>query len=311
MAKNDWWFKFEYRKWDDRELRRCRFETQGFWLRVYASMREYDLATVKGTVEDFVRDFGGTPEEVVRSIIDLARTGAADVYIDKVNVTHVTLSTEKVAGVVTLVSRERRSALKVREQTRLRVAKHREKVPVTPDVSEKQQHHSKSKELEKRKEESGREVYTPAEGPASPPPGLKKPETPNGVSNHPAVVVYEEIFGPVPNAAFAKAVASTITDLGLWSMLVAEKSSYDKPHGWILGEYHKRVAESPPAAAAVKPPGKTKTYREILAEDRENERKLNQEHLERLAAENGTTIEEEEEKIRQKYRKPKQTENAA
>lgn len=125
--------------------------------------------------------------------------------------------------------------------------------------------YSSSSSVSREEKSSGRGVKSSAAGSATPPAEKMKSETSNGASGHPAVVVYEEIFGPA-NAAFNKAVSLAVTDLGLWSNLVTEKSSYKKPYRWILGEYHKRVAESPPSANVGKPPGRIKTAREFARE---------------------------------------------
>lgn len=66
-------------------------------------------------------------------------------------------------------------------------------------------------------------------------------------SDHPAVVIFEEIFGP-ENSAFRNAVVQAVANLSLWRELVLEKASYaadpSKRLGvsrWILGEYFKRL----------------------------------------------------------------------
>lgn len=125
--------------------------------------------------------------------------------------------------------------------------------------------YSSSSSVSREEKSSGRGVKSSAAGTAAPPAEKMKSERSNGVSGHPAVVVYEEIFGPA-NAAFNKAVSLAVTDLGLWSNLVTEKSSYKKPYRWILGEYHKRVGESPPSVNTGKPPGRIKTAREFARE---------------------------------------------
>lgn len=100
----------------------------------------------------------------------------------------------------------------------------------------------------------------------SPPPEThpKKPQNPSGSSSHPAVVVYEEIYGPVsPN--FAKAISLGVKNLGVWQNLVLEKSSYPNPEKWIIGEYQKRVANAPPESRSSEPK-RDKTARDFARE---------------------------------------------
>lgn len=138
MTKGDWWFKFEYSKWDDPELRSCTMETQGFWLRAYATMRKSGVCSIAGTVTDLVRMIGCTPEEAERSIAELKDKKVADVTQSNKN--------------VTLTSRHLKKALKIKKQTRLRVRKHRGNDDVTPKKQDIVI--SKSKELEKEEEKN-------------------------------------------------------------------------------------------------------------------------------------------------------------
>lgn len=137
--------------------------------------------------------------------------------------------------------------------------------PITNHITKHNLSSSSSSSSSREEESSGRGVKSSATGSATTPAEKMKSDKSNGVSGHPAVVVYEEIFGPA-NAAFNKAVSLAVTDLGLWSNLVTEKSSYKKPYRWILGEYHKRVGESPPSVNTGKPPGRIKTAREFARE---------------------------------------------
>lgn len=144
MAKGEWWFKFEYGKWDDSELKKCRMETQGFWLRVYAHFRQTDTFKISETVEDLARMFSCTTDEVERSIADLKKRNAATVTV--CNAKNVTCN-----KIVTLVSRERKKALTIREQTRLRVEAHRKKRDGNAPVIRQSKSKSKSKEEEEKK----------------------------------------------------------------------------------------------------------------------------------------------------------------
>jgi hypothetical protein len=144
--KNDWWFKFEYSKWDDAALLRCRMETQGFWLRVYIAMRKSCSYSLTGSFDDFNRLIGCSLGEFQRSVTELRKRDVADVTL--CNGQNVTRNTE-----VTLVSRSLRRELSSKEKTRLRVAKFRGNADVTQPVTPQSKKKSKSKNKEKKKEE--------------------------------------------------------------------------------------------------------------------------------------------------------------
>lgn len=141
--KKDWWFKFEYSKWDDADLRRCCLETQGFWLRVYITLRKTGKFSITATVEDFTRMVGCSAGEVRRSITELQKHNVADVTLCNGSV-------QKSNSDVTLLSRSLKSELNTREKNKLRVRKFRGNGDVTPTVRDRVK--SKSKELEEREE---------------------------------------------------------------------------------------------------------------------------------------------------------------
>jgi len=66
---------------------------------------------------------------------------------------------------------------------------------------------------------------------------------------HPAIILFEEVFGFKTRSNFATAVSDKVSDLGLWRDLVQNKSAFaDKPLeerkkvcNWILDEYDARV----------------------------------------------------------------------
>ena len=150
MAKNDWWFKFQYSKWDDPELRLCSLEAQGFWLRIYTTLRKQGQSSITATVEDLARIVGGNVREVKRSIAELQEHRAADVTL--CNAENVTCNSR-----VTLTSRSLLKELSGKEKTRLRVDKHRKQQNVTLVKRDR----VKSKELEVRKEEELRGANAP------------------------------------------------------------------------------------------------------------------------------------------------------
>lgn len=140
MAKN-WWFKFDFRLWrTDSDLRRCSLETKGFWLEVLCIMHETGDYKVEGTLEDLARLVGCHTSDITRCAIELQRTKTADVTLGN--------------GTVTLVSRRLKRELKEREQTRLRVQRHRGNAPVTVQ--------SNKKEIKSKKEEEKRPTQASA-----------------------------------------------------------------------------------------------------------------------------------------------------
>jgi len=137
VAKGDWWFKFDFKVWrTDSNLRRCSLETRGFWLEVLCVMHEADDCQIEGSYEELGWLIGCSPEVVARCVLELKRTGTADVTLGN--------------GNVTLVSRRLKRDVSVREQTRLRVQKSRSNADVTVQ--------SKSNKKEERKEEKKEDV---------------------------------------------------------------------------------------------------------------------------------------------------------
>jgi hypothetical protein len=145
--KNDWWFKFEYSKWDDPSLQLCRLETQGFWLRVYIAMRKSASASLTASAEDFTRVTGCSLEEVKRSVVELAQKKVCDVTL--CNASSVTRNT-----LVTLKSRSLARELSGKEKTRLRVRKFRSNGDVTHDVTVQSKSKKKSNNKNKKEEEA-------------------------------------------------------------------------------------------------------------------------------------------------------------
>lgn len=124
MAKN-WWFKLDFKVWrTDSNLRRCSLETRGFWLECLCAMQEMDAFLVEGTYEELGWLIGCSPEVVARCVVELQRTKTADVTLGN--------------GSVTLLSRRLKRELSDREQTRLRVQRHRRNADVTVQSKEKE-----------------------------------------------------------------------------------------------------------------------------------------------------------------------------
>lgn len=135
MIKGNWWFKFEHTAWlTDEALSQCSLETQGFWIRCICVMQKSGLPEIAGTVNQVARLIGVFPEELLRCAIDLKNTKAADVTLGN--------------GSVTLMSRRLKRLISDREQTRLRVRKHRGNADVT-----RQSKSNKKEVISKKKEE--------------------------------------------------------------------------------------------------------------------------------------------------------------
>ena len=90
------------------------------------------------------------------------------------------------------------------------------------------------------------------EGEAAPPPTTKKDEASNPL-HHPAVLLFESKFLFTPTQAFAREVASRVSDLTVWDALIADKIDYAaKPinerrriTGWLLSAYAERMERKP------------------------------------------------------------------
>ena len=161
--KNDWWFKFEYSKWDDPSLQLCRMETQGFWLRIYLALRKSAKADITAPVEKLASLAGCTVTEAIRSIVELKLYDVAGVTLcNGQNVTRNSL--------VTLLSRSLKRELSDKEKTRLRVQKHRGNADVTVDVTV--QSKSNKKEVEEEKKEETHKAASPPKGSRLPEPFL-------------------------------------------------------------------------------------------------------------------------------------------
>lgn len=133
MTKN-WWFKFDFKVWrTDSDLRRCSFETRGFWLECLCVMHESDAFKLSGSYEELGWLIGCSPDVVARCCVELKRTNTADVTLGN--------------GNVTLLSRRMKRDLNVKKQTRLRVQKHRSNADVTVQSKE-------SEVISKKKEEN-------------------------------------------------------------------------------------------------------------------------------------------------------------
>lgn len=92
--------------------------------------------------------------------------------------------------------------------------------------------------------------------------------------HHPAVVLFEEIFGFKTGSGFATSVAEKVSDLGIWKTLLDNKRSFaDKSLderkrvcNWILDEYDKRVEEKKNGTGKRNGYGNKRTDAEVLAE---------------------------------------------
>ena len=147
MAK-DFWFKFEWDDWlGDDELMACTLETQGFWIKCVAMMRRKEVAEFTGTVDQLRRKFGILPEELTRCLHDLKTNNAADVRFGKDD--------------VSIKSRRIERELKDKENNRLYVSRHRDKVAGKDECKDDVSLQSKSKSKSKsKKEEETRSAST-------------------------------------------------------------------------------------------------------------------------------------------------------
>lgn len=146
MAKN-WWFKLDFRVWrTDTVLRRCSLETRGFWLEMLCAMYEQGVFRITGTYEELGQLASCSESIAAKSCIELKSKNVADVTLGN--------------GCVTLLSRRLKRELTSKENTRLRVRRHRSNADVTVQ-SNKKEVISNKKEEEKREEA------------ATPPPALE------------------------------------------------------------------------------------------------------------------------------------------
>jgi hypothetical protein len=148
MVKN-WWFKFEYRLWkSDPNLAQCSLAARGLWLEILCHMYDQDVFTITCSFEQLGRMCRCDSSEIAKYAVELKAANVADVTLGN--------------GNVTLLSRRLKRHASDKEQTRLRVQRHRGNASVT------QQSKSKSKEKEIR-EEYIREEPTRNESPSPDP----------------------------------------------------------------------------------------------------------------------------------------------
>jgi hypothetical protein len=216
MAKN-WWFKFEYRVWkSDPELAMCSLSARGLWLEILCHMYDQDASTITCSFEQLARMTRCEASEAAKYALELKTAKVADVTLGH--------------GEVTVMSRRLEKLLKARKQATLRKRKER--------VTDESQDRVKVRVISKEKEEEKREERTPTET-------TFEPER----FTHPAVLVFEEIYGFKVGSGFATSVAQRVKNLGVWKDLLDNKRAYaDKPlierrkvQNWILDEYDKRA----------------------------------------------------------------------
>lgn len=242
--KNHWWFKFEWARWlGARDLHRCSLETRGFWIECIALMEEAETWFLEGTMAELANLIGCSPVIVKRSVDDLERNNAAEIMRTKVQ------KNAKSQEIVKIVSRHILKRVNLKEYNKLAKRKERQRKNVKPMSS------FPSKELEikslrvlEKKSITNVENKKREEGNLT-------PFEPDRFS-HPAVVVFEEIFGFKTGSHFATAVAQKVKNLDAWKTLLDNKRAFaDKPLperkrvcNWILDEYDKRITENQNAA---------------------------------------------------------------
>lgn len=184
---------------------------------------EYQITT---TIDRWARLIGCTTNEVAKCFRELSDSKTANVIFGN--------------GDVTVLSRRLQRELSSKENNRLRVQRHRGNADVTPEKRDRVISKSNKKEEEKREEAAV----------AAPTPEVTfEPER----FNHPAVVLFESIFGFKIASGFATSVARKVTNLQVWKDLLENKRAYaDKPLkertklcGWILDAYDERVQKLP------------------------------------------------------------------
>lgn len=122
---NKFWFKFEWQKWlNDRELSRCTFETQGFWVRVICILEETGETFLEGTIAQIANMLGCSPKVAERCISDLETNNAAQIVRRKLQ------KSSKNQEIVKVVSRRLVKAANLKEYNRIKQAERRNKLNV-------------------------------------------------------------------------------------------------------------------------------------------------------------------------------------
>lgn len=154
MAKGDWWLKLEINVWlHDLKLRGLKRENRDTWLTALLLMRLEGVDRLSGEPSNLAALLHLTAEEFEDFIEDIKRNKTA-------NVTRVTQSN----GRVTLVSRRFNKELKSKEQTKLRVQKHRGNADVT--LVKRDRVKSYKLEVIDKKEEEREETASPKPKPS-------------------------------------------------------------------------------------------------------------------------------------------------
>lgn len=184
MATQRFWFKFEWMPWlNDRALRRCTFETQGFWINCIALMEESETWFLEGTIAELSNLLGCSPAVAKRCIDDLEANNAAQIERTKVQ------KSAKSQDLVKVVSRRILKRYNLREYNRLAKQKERER----RNVKTVSRPISKDKSLREEREDKNKELR---EGTASPPEPESRPEDQR--RSHPAIVALHHVTGIYP-----------------------------------------------------------------------------------------------------------------
>lgn len=193
MAKN-WWFKFDMRAWQsDSNLRRCSPAARCVWLELLLVMYEKETFKVSGSYEELSQLTACTPSVFACAVTELKEKEVANVTLGN--------------GIVTLLSRRLKRELTIREQTRLRVQRHRGNGNVTVQ--------SKKKEVISNKEEEKEAAKPPAHTPELEPEFVSDTD----LSQHEEgmVQVYHEFFPDHPLSPFLQdLIAARVDDLATW-----------------------------------------------------------------------------------------------
>lgn len=126
-------------------LRRCSLETRGFWLEMLCAMYEQDVFRITGTYEELGQLASCSEAIAARSCVELKAKNVADVTLGN--------------GSVTLLSRRLKRELTSKENTRLRVQRHRGNADVTVQSKSK----SNKKEIREEHTEPSRAFSTTEE----------------------------------------------------------------------------------------------------------------------------------------------------
>lgn len=178
------WFKFEWSDWqNDRQLKRCSFETRGFWIECILLMEEAGECFIDGTPDEVANLLGCSIDILRRCVGDLKRTRAAEVTATK--------------DYVKILSRRLLKRLNLREYNRLKQAEHRRQTDVNVLSNECQDAPLKIKSLRTLDKEKEKEVGADSLETSEIAQPKRKPADER--KSHPAIKTVHEILARWPH----------------------------------------------------------------------------------------------------------------